>query len=193
MFISKEIPTSQGSNMKESRTCAPFIVSTPRSGSTMFRLMLDAHPELAIPPEANFMSRVILKCEMSINKWVWARPIPKVAKRWASAIHQARSQAKDLRYYMEIRYEDLVLHTESTLKEVCHFIDLRWDPVMLAYYKTAKERIDEFQDSMKHDGRFLKAEERRGQLHLTSKPPQRERIACWKNEMSSGDRELFEN
>src|SRR5207245_4784758 len=67
MFISKEIPTSQGSNMKESRTFAPFIVSTPSSGSTMFRLMLDAHPELAIPPEANFMSRVILKCEMAIN------------------------------------------------------------------------------------------------------------------------------
>ena len=30
---------------------APFIVGVPRSGTTLLRLQLDAHPELAIPPE----------------------------------------------------------------------------------------------------------------------------------------------
>ncbi len=30
---------------------APFIVCHPRSGSTLVRLMLDAHPDLAFPPE----------------------------------------------------------------------------------------------------------------------------------------------
>jgi hypothetical protein len=34
----------------------PFIVGAPRSGTTMLRLMLDAHPELAIPPETGFLS-----------------------------------------------------------------------------------------------------------------------------------------
>jgi hypothetical protein len=33
---------------------APFIVGAPRSGTTMLRLMLDAHPDLAIPPETYF-------------------------------------------------------------------------------------------------------------------------------------------
>ncbi len=32
----------------------PFIVSHPRSGSTLLRLMLDAHPRIAIPPETMF-------------------------------------------------------------------------------------------------------------------------------------------
>jgi hypothetical protein len=32
----------------------PFIVCHPRSGSTLLRLMLDAHPDLAIPPETMF-------------------------------------------------------------------------------------------------------------------------------------------
>jgi hypothetical protein len=32
----------------------PFIVCHPRSGSTLLRLMLDAHPSLAIPPETMF-------------------------------------------------------------------------------------------------------------------------------------------
>jgi hypothetical protein len=33
---------------------APFIVGVPRSGTTLLRLQLDAHPELAIPPETGF-------------------------------------------------------------------------------------------------------------------------------------------
>lgn len=33
----------------------PFIVGVPRSGTTLLRLALDAHPELAIPPETGFL------------------------------------------------------------------------------------------------------------------------------------------
>lgn len=33
----------------------PFIVGAPRSGTTLLRLMLDAHPDLAIPPETSFV------------------------------------------------------------------------------------------------------------------------------------------
>lgn len=33
----------------------PVIVGAPRSGTTLLRLMLDAHPQLAIPPETGFL------------------------------------------------------------------------------------------------------------------------------------------
>lgn len=33
----------------------PFVVGVSRSGTTLLRLMLDAHPELAIPPETHFV------------------------------------------------------------------------------------------------------------------------------------------
>ena len=33
---------------------APFIVGVPRSGTTLLRLQLDAHPELALPAETGF-------------------------------------------------------------------------------------------------------------------------------------------
>lgn len=36
----------------------PFIVGAPRSGTTMLRFMLDAHPELAIPPETGFFTAI---------------------------------------------------------------------------------------------------------------------------------------
>ena len=35
-----------------------FVVGCPRSGTTLLRLMLDAHPELAIPPESHFIPLV---------------------------------------------------------------------------------------------------------------------------------------
>jgi hypothetical protein len=37
-------------------THAPvFVIGNPRSGTTLVRLMLDAHPELAVPPEGGFL------------------------------------------------------------------------------------------------------------------------------------------
>lgn len=38
---------------------APFVIGVVRSGTTLLRLMLDSHPELAIPPETHFLPRVI--------------------------------------------------------------------------------------------------------------------------------------
>jgi hypothetical protein len=34
----------------------PFVVGSPRSGTTLLRFMLDTHPELAIPPETGFLT-----------------------------------------------------------------------------------------------------------------------------------------
>lgn len=33
----------------------PIIIGSPRSGTTLLRLMLDAHPDLAVPPETGFL------------------------------------------------------------------------------------------------------------------------------------------
>lgn len=41
---------------------SPFIVGVGRSGTTLLRLMLDAHPEMAIPPETHFIPKAIREC-----------------------------------------------------------------------------------------------------------------------------------
>ncbi|KAA0274947.1 MAG: sulfotransferase, partial [Acidobacteria bacterium] len=41
------------------RLPAPFVVGVNRSGTTLLRMMLDAHPELTIPPETHFIPEVI--------------------------------------------------------------------------------------------------------------------------------------
>mgnify|MGYP000212141348 CR=1 FL=1 len=42
-----------------SKVPAPFVVGVTRSGTTLLRLMLDAHPQLAIPPESHFVPDLI--------------------------------------------------------------------------------------------------------------------------------------
>jgi hypothetical protein len=44
------------------RPPAPFVVGVARSGTTLLRLMLDAHPDLTIPPETHFIPKVIEAC-----------------------------------------------------------------------------------------------------------------------------------
>src|SRR5918992_1143853 len=38
-----------------------FVVGCERSGTTLLRAMLDSHPELAIPPESHFLTKVMRK------------------------------------------------------------------------------------------------------------------------------------
>jgi hypothetical protein len=44
------------------RALAPFIVGVGRSGTTLLRIMLDSHPQLAIGPETGFVPEVIRAC-----------------------------------------------------------------------------------------------------------------------------------
>jgi hypothetical protein len=46
---------SAGAYAAVTRLPVPFIVGTGRCGTTLLRVMLDAHPDLAIPPETHFI------------------------------------------------------------------------------------------------------------------------------------------
>jgi hypothetical protein len=52
-----------GNRACDSTPPAAFIVGVTRSGTTLLRLMLDAHPELAIPPETHFIPELAAACE----------------------------------------------------------------------------------------------------------------------------------
>jgi hypothetical protein len=48
-----------GRGTTSNRPPAPFVVGLTRSGTTLLRMMLDAHRELAVPPETHFVPDVI--------------------------------------------------------------------------------------------------------------------------------------
>jgi hypothetical protein len=50
------------------RQPAPFVVGVSRSGTTLLRLMLDAHPDLTIPAETHFVPMVANVCDQLIEE-----------------------------------------------------------------------------------------------------------------------------
>ncbi len=61
---------------------APFIVGMTRSGTTLLRLMLDAHPELAIPPETHFLPEVIAAFKKGRTEPEQVIEVMKENRRW---------------------------------------------------------------------------------------------------------------
>ena len=60
----------------ETRPPMPFVVGMPFSGATLLRLMLDSHPELAIPPGTRFVPRIALLQEQGVvDKDTFAKTI----------------------------------------------------------------------------------------------------------------------
>src|SRR5687768_9384687 len=234
---------------------APFIVANPGSGTTLLRMMLDTHPDLAIPPETHFVPELIDTAreirrandrkptgeelasaiaagrrwedfhldrgelakrmagrrgesgaraairafyelyaeaqgksrwgdktpdyllsirrigrtlpearfvhlirdgrDVAASRRRWRaraggreRPVDAWAGQWRRGIETARKQSRDVEYYMELRYEDLVKDTEGELRRVCEFIELDFEPGMLDYHRRAGERLQELDRSL---------------------------------------------
>jgi hypothetical protein len=66
---------------EQSRKPAPFVVGVNRSGTTLLRMMLDAHPELTIPPETHFIPEVIRRANHENTRRRLVRSITK-HPRW---------------------------------------------------------------------------------------------------------------
>ena len=121
-------------------------------------------------------------------------PVSKTAQRWQTRIQKARRQQRKLGFYMEVRYEDLVVDTEPSLRGICDFLDLPFEPDMLNYHQRAGERLEEMDRDLPSEGnRPVRPGEERMQAHAETKsPPNPERISRWRTEMSQAEREQFE-
>ncbi len=263
---------------------APFVCGVTRSGTTLLRLMLDTHPEVAIPGETHFVPRLIKRVErkpltadeaadfvtehkrwgdfhleaddlrerfralkpftagdairsfyglyseregkprygdktpgymremlrlqrvlpetrfihiirdgrdvaLSVLKLNWGPSNPtEAAELWTERIEKARQQAPKVNHYLEIRFEDLVMDTEGTLRKVCEFIDLDFDPVMLDYHERAAERLKEKERDLPRSNRPDQPAELRMKSHMLARePPREDRIGMWKKKMSEED------
>ena len=61
---------------------APFVVGVPRSGTTLLRLMLDAHPQLTIPPETHFLPQLLRTCRSGDATPDRVMEVITATKRW---------------------------------------------------------------------------------------------------------------
>jgi Sulfotransferase family len=275
---------------RRSQPPAPFVVGMNRSGTTLLRMMLDAHPELTIPPETHFVPDLVkvaregaatpealLKVIVAQREWGdfgltedelldrfraigspdagdairaffeayaervgkprWGDKTPRyvtrmrliadalpeahfahvirdgrdvalsvrdrtvkdytverVAQRWKEKVSKARRDAPLLKHYMELRYEDLVLDPEGSLRKISEFVDLPYDDAMLRYHEQAERRLQEMARELpEQGGKTRLSVERRMATHArTTEPPDPERVTRWRNEMSADDQAAFE-
>jgi hypothetical protein len=117
-----------------------------------------------------------------------------VARRWQKKITKAREDSPKLRHYKEVRYEDLILDTEAVLRDVAEFIELPWEDAMLAYHERSSERLKEMARALPGDNRAkeLSVERRMATHAMTTKPPTADRVARWREQMSTEQRAEFE-
>jgi hypothetical protein len=114
--------------------------------------------------------------------------VARAAEVWRERILKARAQVPHLPHYIEVHYEELVLDTEAVLRRVCEFIELEFDPVMLAYHERAADRLREKERDLPRRKKPPQPAAARMASHaLAKQPPQADRVARWRNEMSSED------
>ena len=123
-------------------------------------------------------------------------PVPprEMARRWRKRIIKSREDLADVENYIEVRYEDLIGDTEAVLRRVCELIELDFDPAMLTYHERAEERLQEMAGALpaKKGRPEREAGERVAAHAMTTKPPDAERVAVWKREMTEAENAEFE-
>jgi sulfotransferase family protein len=172
-------------------------VSKPRWGEKTPRYVGKMRQIQAVLPEARFVH--VIRDGRDVALSVLDRTVrditaSDVAKRWKRKVQKARDAAPKLRHYTEVRYEDLILDTEPTLRRICDFIDLEWSDDVLDYHERSPERLAEMKRALPADGRSAELDvERRMATHaMTTRPPDADRVSRWKRQMSAPDREEFE-
>ena len=122
-------------------------------------------------------------------------------RRWSKRVLAAREQGLNVPHYIEVRYEDLVLDTEPSLKRLCDFLELDWDPAMLTFHERARDRLSEIARDLPEgeelaEGRHRAHRTAEDRLHLhrlTAEPPRKDRVGRWRSQMSVEDRAAFES
>jgi hypothetical protein len=123
-------------------------------------------------------------------------PVPpkEMARRWRKRIVKSRIDAEEVQHYIEVRYEDMLTDTEGVLRRVCEHIEIDFDPAMLTYHERAEKRLQEMAGALpaKKGRPKREAGERVAAHAMTTRPPDADRVAVWKREMTAEENAEFE-
>jgi hypothetical protein len=276
------------------RSPLPVVVGCPRSGTSLLAVMLDSHPELAIPPETSFLAivttlqgppeavrqgffDVVTAARITISNWadfgidkdaLWRRLqaiepftvdagvrafyalyaegegkprygdktpgyvlfMPQISamlpeahfihvirdpgdtalswrktwfapsqdfrvlgEAWRNHVEAGRHARNLVPRYVEVRFEELVLHPERELKRLCAYLSLPWNPIMLDYRAQGAARLNRLQGRLHARGAMI-AREERTRIHTNlTRAPDADRLGVWRREMTVTERVVLED
>jgi len=147
-------------------------------------------------PEARFVHLVRdgrdVALSMRESAWWGPKTLAETAAWWSNTILTARAHGSGAPDYLEVRFEDLVLQPEVSLRRMCEFIDLPWHAAMLRYHEYADERLKELVGFQTESGEYISTDRVRDLHKLTREPLNAARIGIWRKEMSQADIREFE-
>jgi hypothetical protein len=133
-------------------------------------------------PEAKIIHLVRDGRDVSLSQrrisWL-PNSLPRIAEnwRWMTTICHKVGSVRGAKYFLEVRYEDVVRDTEAALRKICDFLDEPFAPEMLAYEQAARDAVPP--ESL--------------EWHLNSvRSPNPDKAFAWKRELPVSDRIIFE-
>ena len=108
---------------------------------------------------------------VKLDTW---NPIEDCIARWVNDVQDGLRLRGDPRYH-ELRYEDVILATEPTLRKLLTFLELPWEPAVMSFH--------EVQSASRDPLKFAQNPE-------ATKPLQSSSIGHWQRNLSSDDLEI---
>jgi hypothetical protein len=94
---------------------------------------------------------------------------------------------------MEIRFEDLVLEMEPTLRKICGYLELDFHRDMIRYHENSSNRLMEHLGRHYADGSLLISQVDRQKQQASSRlPPQPAKIGVWQTMLKAEEKDRFE-
>ena len=118
---------------------------------------------------------------ISIRKAGWLnRDLTKIANYWLDRVQSGRAAKSSLNenQYYEVRYEQLLIYPQKTLKELCSWLNLDYTDKMLDFYQNTNAKIPQ-----EHADLFK----------LNKKPLEPSRAYAWKHTLSDEEIDEFES
>jgi hypothetical protein len=168
----------------------------PRYGEKTPGYVFMMPPIAALLPEAYFI-HVIRDPGDTALSWrkTWFAPgqdFRVLGDRWKKHVEAGRRASSLVRRYLEVRFEDLILRSEETLRRVCEFVSLAWDPAVLDHRARGAARLERLQGRLHVSGPMIEREQRTSIHTNLTRAPDAERVGVWRREMTRDERRVLE-
>lgn len=146
-------------------------------------------------PEARFIHIIRDGRDVAVSlRPLWfapSRDVRALATHWHDRIVEARTIARDLNHYLEVRYEELVASPETSLRTICAFLEIEYAASMSRYWERAASRLGEVRDRWDGDRLLITREQRLFNHRHTSHPPDPALAGRWRDALTTEEQQAF--